>query len=128
MPNTHNVESALTNPSFEYQDEIDRHTRQDVSKDLTVVNDTPKQTPNSNITVNTDNSDAEIEKQVDKEWWFSRLFYDGKFREKVFRTFYVLANYTFFVSQLSVDLNVKSSQGNSSHNPSTFVYFMGAIS
>ena len=108
MPNTHNVESALTNPSFEYQDDIDRHTRQDVSKDLTVVNDTPKQTPNSNITVNTDTSDAEIEKKDVDKGWLRSIFYNGKFRKKVFRTFYVLANYTFFVSALPVDFDAKS--------------------
>ena len=88
------VENAFTNPSFEHDVEIE------IRQGVMLENNGPKQSPKSNKTVDTDtdtiNVDSERE-DVDKRC-IKRLYYDGEFREKVFRTFSVLANYTFFVS------------------------------
>ena len=88
------VENAFTNSSFEHDVEIE------IRQGVVLENNGPKQSPKNNKTVDTDTDSLNVDSESQDVYkrCIKRIYYDGEFRENVFRTFSVLANYTFFVS------------------------------
>ena len=88
------VKNAFTNSSFEHDVEIE------IRRGVVLENNGPKQSPKNNKKVDTDTDSLNVDSESQDVYkrGIKRLYSDGEFRENVFRTFSVLANYTFFVS------------------------------